>query len=157
MVETFEIVPATGKGPLLLWPIAVLVLLVGLVVPLLLRSSLHASRNARFDLSSEGLRLHGEVLWRSWVPAAELRGHAARVVDLDTETTLALAARTAGTGLPGYAAGWHRLNDGQKALVYVTRRQGVVYVPTTSGFSVLLSVTEPERMVARLREIAPRS
>jgi hypothetical protein len=55
-----------------------------------------------------------------------------------------------GTGLPGYAAGWFKLANGEKALVYVTTQSEVVYIPTTEGYSLLLSVTEPDRFLARL-------
>jgi Bacterial PH domain len=63
--------------------------------------------------------------------------------------------RRVGTAMPGYLSGWFRLRDGEKALLYLTDRTRAVYVPTRSGYSVLLSVTEPERFLARLREIAP--
>ena len=113
-------------------------------------------QHATFELSETGLTLRGELLYRSHVPLAELRGGAARVVDLRAEPELAPRRRTAGTALPGYNAGWFRLRNGRKALVYLTQRERVVLVPTTGDYDVLLSITEPERMVARLQALAPR-
>jgi hypothetical protein len=59
-------------------------------------------------------------------------------------------ARTVGTALPGYRSGWFRLANGEKALVYVTDPSRVVYVPTTDGYSLLLSVAETDQFVDRL-------
>ena len=61
-----------------------------------------------------------------------------------------------GTGLPGYQAGWFRLRNGEKALVYLTDRGRAVYVPTTAGYSVLLSPAEPDAFLAALRPIGSR-
>lgn len=61
-----------------------------------------------------------------------------------------------GTGLPGYQAGWFRLTNGERALLYLTDRRRAVYVPTTAGYSVLLSPAEPDAFVSALRAIAQR-
>jgi hypothetical protein len=37
----------------------------------------------------------------------------------------------------------------------VTDRSRVVYVPTTEGYSILLSPSDPEGLAARLREPLP--
>ena len=58
-----------------------------------------------------------------------------------------------GTGLPGYQSGWFRLRNGERALLYLTDRTRAVYVPTTAGFSVLLSPAEPDRFIAALQVI----
>jgi hypothetical protein len=56
-----------------------------------------------------------------------------------------------GTGLPGYAAGWFRLTNGERALLYVTTRERVLYVPTQAGYALLLSPSDPDGMLADLR------
>jgi hypothetical protein len=61
-----------------------------------------------------------------------------------------------GTGIPGFAAGWFRLANGDKALIYLTDRHRVAYVPTREGYAILLSVAEPERFVRALRETVRR-
>ena len=60
-----------------------------------------------------------------------------------------------GTAVPGYRSGWFRLANGEKALLYVTARERVVHVPTTEGFCLLLSVSEPERFLEHLKRVAP--
>jgi hypothetical protein len=58
--------------------------------------------------------------------------------------------RTLGTGLPGYKAGWFRLGNGEKALVYLTDLERAVYVPTRAGYSLLLSPADPQAFLNAL-------
>jgi hypothetical protein len=61
--------------------------------------------------------------------------------------------RTMGTAMPGYRAGWFRLRNGHKALLYVTDPSDVVLVPTTAGYDVLLTVADAERFVEHLKAL----
>lgn len=153
MAEVFHIVPATVRSSALL-PLAGVLLAVLVGAALLLGASLRGSQKATFEVSPGGLRLRGDLYGRR-VPAAELRGGAARVVDLDGDAPLRPVIRTMGTALPGYRAGWFRLANGEKALLYVTDPRRVVYVPTRAGYALLLSVDRPTEFVERLRAIAP--
>ena len=59
--------------------------------------------------------------------------------------------------LGGYRAGWFRLRNGEKALVYVTDPSRVVYIPTTEGYAVMVSPHEPDAFLAAVRSVAPAS
>lgn len=149
MVETFPIIPAHVRSLWYVVPIGILLLtLVGVCV--LLAKSFTAAHNAQFDVSSEGLRLRGDLYGRL-IPTAQLRVADARPVDLTTDHALAPAVRTMGTAVPGYRAGWFRLRDGERALLYVTDQHHVAYVPTTAGYSVLVSVADPAAFIASLQ------
>jgi hypothetical protein len=155
MPEVFHIVPASVRSSGFFW-VAGLLIVVLLGTAFLLGASIRGSRKATFEVSADGLRLRGDLYGRR-VPAAELRGGAARVVDLDAEARLRPVARTMGTAVSGYRAGWFRLASGEKALLYVTDPRRVVYVPTRAGYALLLSVDRPTEFVERLRSIAPGS
>jgi hypothetical protein len=58
-----------------------------------------------------------------------------------------------GTGLPGYKAGWFRLRNGERALLYLTDRARAVYGPTSAGYGLLLSPAEPDAFHAALRSM----
>lgn len=150
MTETFAIVPAGTRPFWIIVPVAILLL----AVLGLLFATIGSSRSARFELSPAGLRLRGDLYGR-FIPSAELDGARARRVNLVEERELAPRWRTLGTGLPGYRAGWFRLANGEKALLYLTDQRSAVYVPTRSGYSVLVSPQEPDRFVAALKRIAP--
>ena len=61
-----------------------------------------------------------------------------------------------GTGMPGYQAGWFRLRNGDKALLYLTDRSKAVYVQTTDGFGVILSPSEPDNFLGALERLVGR-
>jgi hypothetical protein len=150
----YTLVPPQGRASTALWFPPIILVVVLLVVGVLVTKTIAGARNSTFALSSTGLTIRGD-LWGRTLPAARLRGAAARVVNLANEASLAPRRRTAGTAIPGYQSGWWRLASGEKALLYLTARDRAVYVPTTEGFSLLLSVSEPERFVEQLRRVAP--
>lgn len=149
-MESFAIVPAASRG---LWILVggVLVLLTG--VAILLIATARGSRSSRFEITDAGLRLHGDLYGRH-IAAKSLRGGSARVVDLKEVRDLQPRKRSMGTAFPGYQAGWFVLRNGEEALLYLTDRRHAVYIPTTLGYSLLLSPEQPERFVERLRAIA---
>jgi hypothetical protein len=170
MIEVFPIVPA-ANGPLLTFGIAALVLLgflylsagapvivfgiiTSVVVALLffLGTLVYASRHVRFELSPEGLAIRGDLYGRR-LPAASLLTAQARVVDLTVDQDCRLVVRTNGAGFPGYGSGWFRLANGEKALIFVTDKRRMVYLPTREGYALLLSMAEPEQFLAALRQM----
>lgn len=150
MTETFPIVPGDAR---ILWGLIPAFLITvfalgGLAI------SLAGSQNARFEVSPVGLRLKGDLYGR-FIPAADLQLAGARAVNLSAEPALTPTRRTFGTAVKGYRAGWFRLRDGEKALLYVTDGSRVVYLPTSRGYAVMLSVSDPEAFLASLQRIAP--
>ncbi len=154
MTETFSIVPAGTRPLWVLLPICglVLALLVGALV--VLGGAWYGSQRASFEISPTGLQLRGDIYGRL-IPTADLRGGAARTIDLRAAPEYRATRRLVGTGLPGYKAGWFRLGNGEKALLFVTDWSNVVYLPTRGGYSVLLSPTEPLALLRALRALAP--
>ena len=63
-----------------------------------------------------------------------------------------LAMRTNGIGMPGLSLGWFRLRDGGKAFVAITDPDKVVRIPTRDGYTILVSVDEPDALLRRLRQ-----
>jgi len=151
METVYQIVPAGMRPLYLLLPIFLLVAVMGL-----LGLTAHGSQRARFVLSDAGLDFRGDI-YGGRVPWAALRVQEARVVDLSREADLRPRSRRWGTGLPGYAAGWFRLRNGERALLYVTAWSRVLYVPTSTGYVLLLSPEHPDEMLADLRHRAGRA
>ena len=150
----YTLVPPQGKASTALWIPPVVLVVVLLVVGVLVTKTIAGAKSSTFTLSPAGLTIQGD-LWGRTVPAAHLRGAAARLVDLRNDPSLSPRRRTAGTAMPGYRSGWWRLANGEKSLLYLTTPDRAVYVPTTEGFSLLLSVSSPERFVEQLRRVAP--
>jgi hypothetical protein len=141
----FPMIPAASKS---LWFFAIIGLI--LVGALLMMSWVAWSmRHATFTVSNEGLRLQGDLYGRL-IPLNSLKLDEAVVTNLNTDTDHQPTRRTMGTGLPGYAAGWFKLRNGMKALLYVTDRTRVARIPTTEGYTVMLSVADPTALIEAL-------
>lgn len=151
MTTVYSIIPA-GKAPLWFF-LGIAVLLLGVMV--LLGATVVGSRFSRFEVSDAALRLRGDLYGRS-IPLDRIEADRVRVVDLRMEPSLRPKSKRVGTALPGYAAGWFRLDNGEKSLVYLTDRNRTVYIPTRDGYSVLLSPHDPDGMATDLRERARR-
>lgn len=108
-------------------------------------------QHAQFTVSSDGLRLQGDLYGRL-IPLKSLKLDEAVVTNLHTDTAHQPTRRTMGSGLPGYAAGWFKLRNGTKALLYVTDRTRVARIPTTEGYEVMLSVNDPAALIAALKQ-----
>jgi Bacterial PH domain len=151
-VNVFPIAPAESRYLWFVIPVVVLLLGIALAGVVLLVTSVRGSQTSRFEIRADGVRLAGDLYGRL-VPRAALRVAAARRVDLAREDSLRPQSRRMGTALPGYQAGWFRLRNGEKALLYLTDRSRAVYVPTTAGYSLLLSPADPDGFLSRLRVI----
>lgn len=86
------------------------------------------------------------------LPRSSLRSDLALEVSLVERRDFAPRWRTNGIGLPGFRAGWFRLRNNEKALVFLTDPFHVTYLPTNAGYALLVSTTA---LIAALREPGP--
>jgi hypothetical protein len=145
MPDIFPISPASARP---LWFLGGVCLFLGLVIGVLAFVA-YSSRHSRVEVGAENLRIVGD-LWGRAVPLQALDLAHARALDLEQAPDFRPSARTFGTGLPGYASGWFRLRNGEKALAYLTQQRSVAYIPTSEGYSLLLSVNVPTGLIAAL-------
>lgn len=132
-----------------MWFLAVITFLLTLILAVLVYTG-YSSLNSRVELKGNQLRLVGDF-WGRTIPLELLEVSEARILDLKGRSEYSLKRRTLGTGLPGYASGWFRLRNGEKALVYLTRSERVVYIPTSLDYSLLLSLEQPEKFLETLQ------
>lgn len=151
MKVIFPMIPPTGHGAT--WIMAgVTALMFGL--GLLFLYFMFTMGKASFEVSEQGLRLRGDLYGRL-IPPQSLVLEKAQIISLPHDEARQLSWRTMGTSVPGHQAGWFRLKNGEKALVYLTDHSRVVYLPTRDGYSVMLSTHQPEALLAALHRIAP--
>ena len=146
-MDVFPITPASAKP---LWFLVIICALLA-AVALALAYTAYSARHSRVEMEGDRIRLVGDF-WGREIPFEQLNTAGAQILNLSKDSEYAPQRRTLGTGLPGYASGWFRLRSGEKALIYLTGRREVVYVPTSGGYSLLLSIEKPERFVRALRQ-----
>ena len=139
MAKTFGIAPASA-APL------ITILALGIFLILLLGFFAfigYSVRNTKFEVSEQGLRIKGGIYGR-FIPKENLVDGEVKIINLNLQKEYKPKLRTNGIGLPGYSEGWFKLKNNEKALLFVTDYSKVVYIPTDKGYSVLLSVSNPE-------------
>ena len=147
MKEIFPIAPASSSALLLLVPIGI-ILIASLVLVILTATSIN---RGSVEVSADGIQINAPFYGRS-IPLTSVITDQARVIDATTDADLRPKWRTNGIGLPGYAAGWFKLQNGEKALVLMTDRRKVLYFQTRDGYSVLISAVDPEKILSAINK-----
>jgi hypothetical protein len=106
-------------------------------------------KKAVFSLTSRALVIRPGVYGRT-IPREDIDIPNIRVINLDYDRNYQPRWRMNGAGLPGYSVGWFKLQNGEKALMFVTDRSNVVYIPTRKNYSVLLSVKQADEMARQM-------
>jgi hypothetical protein len=124
-----------------------------ILVPVILLAAylLAAPRLLRFEVSPGGLTIRGDLFYGRTIPISDLDLDRARVVRLDAASEFTPVRRTNGTGLPGYQAGWFRLKDGGKALLFVGDKSSVTMIPVKQGYTLLISAGDAEKLLFHLK------
>lgn len=146
--SVFPIVPPSAAPFWFLWGIAIFLLLLVALFGFIG----YWARNTKFELTDEGLQIRGGI-YRRFIPKSSLFIEGAKILDLNAEGEYQPKLRTNGIGLPGYNAGWFKLKNGSKALLFVTNPSKVIYIPSKEKYSVLLSTSRPEEFLALMGEL----
>lgn len=104
-------------------------------------------------LDDRGLQVKA-AMFSHRVDTTELDLEKARIVDLDERTELRPALKTFGMALPGFHAGWFLLRDRSRGFCLLTSRRRVLWLPTRSGKSLLLSLERPDGLLDALRQVS---
>ena len=151
MEKVFGIFPASSGTYTFIWVLGVVIALILIGVIGLFISFGFQARHASFTVTDQGLRI-GPGMYGRFIPRDDVVKDGVRVVNLNIETDYQPKWRTNGAGLPGYAAGWFKLRNKEKALVFLTDRSRVVYIPTKNNYAVLLSVREAEELAGAIQQ-----
>lgn len=124
-------------------------IIVGALVVLLL-ALLLLMRNARVRVDQDTLIVNTGVGTKR-ILLTNLRAHGLHLVNFSTHPELRPVIKLWGTGLPGFAGGWFKLRNGDKAVCLLLDRHGIAYLRSDADqLTVLLSLAEPEKLRALL-------
>lgn len=103
-------------------------------------------------ITDDGLIIKNAIFYGRNIPKDKIIIEKVKKVNLKEDRQLTPTMRTNGIGLPGFLSGWFRLKNKEKALLFVTDREKVLYIPTRQNYSVLLSVADPDDMLNKMLE-----
>jgi hypothetical protein len=148
MKQVFPMVPAAGGAVVML----VVMFVLFIVLLLLFGHIAYSARQTTFEVSAAGLHISRNLYGRL-IPLSELELDQARLINPSVETGFKLKWRTNGIGMPGYMAGWFKLQNGARALAFLTTQNNMVYIPTQKGYCLLLSVAQPDEFISALKGV----
>ena len=90
------------------------------------------------------------------VPAMAIELERARIIDLDERIELRPGRMTLGASFPGYQTGWFRTRQWGKGFYLLTERRRVLWLPERDGPHLLLSLQQPQALLAALNALVPR-
>jgi len=96
-----------------------------------------------------------EVVIRSFlygrkIPLDNILKDEVQAINLKQNNEYNISIRTNGISLPNLNFGWMRLNNGNRALVFLTNRENVLLMPT-KDFVVLFSMKKTEEFISKLK------
>ena len=145
--------PLSSGGTPSRFPLSRLLMLAAVLIPLAIAALLgyiaFSTRRVRFEVLDEGLRIRGDIFGRT-IPRTTLHLKDAQILNLKKDVAHRPCLRTFGVGLPGYSSGWFRLNDCRKGLLFLTDPSRAVCVPTSDGYTLLISPQDPEGFLTAL-------
>jgi hypothetical protein len=142
----FFVSPAGETEWLQVWPVLVLMPLVGVLIGLDIRTRV-------VELQDGRLRVRRWPIPRSFdVAAIDLAG--ARIVDLDREHSLRPMLNIVGSRMPGFRSGWFVLRDRRRAYVLTRSGNRAALLPLRDGRLLMLGVERPDALLEALRDAA---
>lgn len=107
------------------------------------------------EIVDDRLELRVQIYGRG-IPISSILVDSAEIVSTGEPSPYRTVLRTNALGLPGYQLGWFNTADKGPALVAITSRQALA-LPTTDGFSLIISVGDHEGLLASIRDAQQRS
>ncbi len=112
--------------------------------------SLDRSGKVFFEVSDIHISIKGDMFGDT-IALESLNLIEMRHVDISNKGPEALKWKLWGTGMPGYYSGEYSLRNGKSALVFISNKQQVVYIPRNNSECLLLSVEDPAIFMLALR------
>lgn len=106
-------------------------------------------RKPTFAVTRDGLRISNSFFTRI-IPAAELRTSDAIIIDFAQFPMMSPKWRLAGFHFWRRQSGWYVLKNGERALLFLTRHDQIIYIPTNKGYSILLTPENPLQFLASM-------
>lgn len=110
----------------------------------------YAAEHTTVKVTAEAIEIEGMYPKRIVRQNIVLDG--AKVLNLKRDKSVKFTRRNDAINLGGYRAGWFEVNHEGQALVVITDRSHVVYLPTREDYVVMLSMDDPEYFLETLRE-----
>lgn len=90
----------------------------------------------------------GGGMYKVRIPLAQIDADGASILSASDKKSPGW--RLNGIGIPGYCQGWFSGPRRKKVFAVLTSRRNIVYVPTSAGFDLMLTLDDPESFLRAL-------
>ncbi len=150
MDNVFGLTPASSGLSVFLWGFGIFIAIILLGTIGLFSFFGYQATHMSFAINDKGLDI-GPGIYSRLIPKEKIDVSGVKIVNLELDKDYQLKWRTNGGGFPGFSLGWFKLQNGEKALAFVTDKSSVIYIPTTDNYSVLLSTKQADLMMEQLQ------
>ena len=130
------------KSFITLLPIVIIFSLLIVLLIGLLAGIIFSVKHTSISIQDNNVVIKSFIYGRK-IPIEDIAVSEIKTVNLNQDKEYNISVRTNGIGLPNFYSGWMRLNNGQKALVFLTNRENVLLIPA-NNFVVLFSMEGTE-------------
>jgi hypothetical protein len=127
------------------------ILIIMLVLFGLFIGIIFAIKNTSISISGKDIVISSFLYGRK-ISISDVLLSQAQTINLIQNNDFNVRIRTNDIGLPNFLSGWMRLNNGQRALAFLTNRENVLLLPT-ADFVLLFSMERTEEFIKKLNEI----
>lgn len=149
MMMTSQQFPLAPVSAPLFYAIGVMLMMYVVVFAALTGYLLFSMQTVSLSVTSDRLEVSG--LYGRAIDRSALKISDARMVNLLEDGDYLPVRRVNGIGLLGFKAGWFRLKNGEKALLFVSDSSHALHIPTTEDYVLMLSPRHPEAFLESLR------
>ncbi|MCL2185685.1 MAG: PH domain-containing protein [Treponema sp.] len=130
-------------------PIVLLVIIIIFIVVLII-GIIHAVKYTSIAIKDNEVIIKSFLYGRK-IPIKDIQINETRTINLNQESDYNISFRTNGISLTNFHSGWMKLRNGQKALVFLTNKENVLFMPV-KDFIVLFSMEKVEEFIRKLKE-----
>jgi hypothetical protein len=135
------------KGSVFIMPVIVIIFLLALIIGMI--GIMIAVKHTNI-LMRDGVIIINSFPYGKKMPVENISVDEIRTINLNENKEYDISIRTNGIGLPSFHSGWMKLNNGKKALVFITNKNKVLLMPV-KDYVVLFSMDKTEEFIAELR------
>ena len=139
------------KGNVYAFPVSMIIFMfiVMLLVTWLMAGIISATKNTSISIKDGEVVINSFIYGRK-IPIENIMVNEVKPINLNVDKEFNVSIRTNGIGMSNFLSGWAQLNNGSKALVFLTDRDNVLFVPT-KDFILLFSMVNHNEFIQQIK------
>ncbi|MDR2798923.1 MAG: PH domain-containing protein [Treponema sp.] len=133
--------------------IIIVILAFVVIVPLIILtcSIINSMKNTSLTLTENEIIIKS-IFYGRKIPLKNILIDGIKQINIEENKEYDISIRTNGISVPYFKSGWMRLENGKKALTFITNKTNVVLIPT-KDYLILFSMDKIDKFIEKIKEI----